>query len=306
MDNIDRLTSWRFGMATATAVPVPEALRTAAPANIKGWTVLAPMTDMASRVAAAPEAAARGVLSSEAYVSLLSAAAGEEEPSEALAAQTDRLRAAFGSARGSDRYAAMEGIWAAGTTPMQRYAAMVSTARAAAALPVGTEVGDDPWQLLGSMLAGGYDDNAIDWVPTITVGSHAWGVLAVGSPRPLNGTTAGTVGQFSGNDDSADTLRSKFLLAGLAGLGRIDTGAAASAASDLEVDLGKQTRWSRAIMAAAERREPGMVALLAAAGMQGEWSKVPPYHLYYIVRALREVGLGSEARMIAAEALVRV
>lgn len=305
-DNIDRLTSWRFGMATATAVPVPEALRTAAPANIKGWTVLAPMTDMASRVAAAPEAAARGVLSSEAYVSLLSAAAGEEEPSEALAAQTDRLRAAFGSARGSDRYAAMEGIWAAGTTPMQRYAAMVSTARAAAALPVGTEVGDDPWQLLGSMLAGGYDDNAIDWVPTITVGSRAWGVLAVGSPRPLNGTTAGTVGQFSGNDDSADTLRSKFLLAGLAGLGRIDTGAAASAASDLEVDLGKQTRWSRAIMAAAERREPGMVALLAAAGMQGEWSKVPPYHLYYIVRALREVGLGSEARMIAAEALVRV
>lgn len=305
-DNVDRLTSWRFGMATATAVPVPEALRTAAPANMKGWTVLAPMTDMASRIAAAPEAAARGVLSSEAYVSLLSAAAGEEEPSEALAAQTDQLRAAFGSARGADRYAAMEAIWAAGSAPVQQYAALVSTARAAAALPVNTEIGDDPWQLLGSMLAGGYDANAIAWVPTVTVGSRAWGVLAVGSPRPLNGTTAGTVGQFSGNDDSADYLRSKFLLAGLAGLGRIDAGAAASAASDLEVDLGKQTRWSRAIMAAAERREPGMVALLAATGMQGEWSKVPPYHLYYIVRALREVGLASEARMIAAEALVRV
>jgi hypothetical protein len=305
-DNVDRLTSWRFGMATATGVPVPDALRTAAPANMKGWTVLAPMTDMASRVAAAPEAAARGVLSSDAYVSLLSAAAGEEEPSEALAAQTDQLRAAFGSARGADRYAAMEAIWAAGSAPVQQYAALVSTARAAAALPVNTEIGDDPWQLLGSMLAGGYDANAIAWVPTVTVGSRAWGVLAVGSPRPLNGTTAGTVGQFSGNDDSADYLRSKFLLAGLAGLGRIDAGAAASAASDLEVDLGKQTRWSRAIMAAAERREPGMVALLAAAGMQGEWSKVPPYHLYYIVRALREVGLASEARMIAAEALVRV
>lgn len=305
-DNVDRLTSWRFGMATATGVPVPDALRTAAPANMKGWTVLAPMTDMASRVTAAPEAVARGVLSSDAYVSLLSAAAGEEEPSEALAAQTDQLRAAFGSARGADRYAAMEAIWAAGNAPVQQYAALVSTARAAAALPVTTEIGDDPWQLLGSMLAGGYDANAIAWVPTVTVGSRAWGVLAVGSPRPLNGTTAGTVGQFSGNDDSADYLRSKFLLAGLAGLGRIDAGAAASAASDLEVDLGKQTRWSRAIMAAAERREPGMVALLAAAGMQGEWSKVPPYHLYYIVRALREVGLASEARMIAAEALVRV
>lgn len=305
-DNVDRLTSWRFGMATATAIPVPEPLRTAAPSNIKSWTVLAPMTDMASRVAAAPEAAARGVLSSEAYVSLLSAAASEEEPAEAIVTQTDRLRGAFRLAAGADRYAAMQQLWGAGGTPTQSYAAMVATARAAAALPVNTDVGGDPWQLLGSMLAGGYDENAIAWVPTVSVGSRAWAVLAVGSPRPLTGMTAGAVGQFAGDDDSADTLRSKFLLAGLAGLGRLDASAAASAASDLEVDLGKQTRWSRAIMAAAERREPGMVALLAAAGMQGEWSKVPPYHLYYIVRALRDVGLASEARMIAAEALVRV
>ena len=280
-DNIDRLTSWRFGMATATAIPVPEALRAAAPSNIKSWSVLAPMTDMASRIAAAPEAAARGVLSSEAYVSLLSAAASEEEPAAALATQTEQLRAAFRLANGVDRYAAMERLWATDASPTGRYAAMVATARAAAALPADTEVGDDPWQLLGSMLAGG-------------------------SPRPLTGMSAGAVGRFSGDDDSADTLRSKFLLAGLAGLGRLDASAAASAAGDLEVDLGKQTRWSRAIMAAAERREPGMVALLAAAGMQSEWSKVPPYHLYYIVRALREVGLASEARMIAAEALVRV
>ncbi len=305
-DNIDRLTSWRFGMATATAIPVPEALRTAAPYYMKGWTVLAPMTDMPDRVAAAPEAAARGVLSSEAYVSLLSAAAGEEEPDAELATRTEQLRSAFSLATGADRYAAMQGLWGAGSTATQGYAALVATARAAAALPTSTEVGDDPWQLIGSMLAAGYDENAIAWVPAVSVGSRAWGVLAVGSPRPLTGMGAGAVGQFSGDDDSADYLRSKFLLAGLAGLGRLDAGAAASAADDLEVDLGKQTRWSRAIMAAAERREPGMVALLAAAGMQGEWSQVPPYHLYYIVRALREVGLPSEARMIAAEALVRV
>ena len=305
-DKVDRLTSWRFGMATATAIQVPDALRTSAPFYMKGWTVLAPMTDMANRIAAAPEAAARGVLSSEAYISLLSAAASEEEPAEALANKTDQLRGAFGSAAGADRYAAMTQLWGGGSAPLQRYAAMVATARAAAALPTNTDVGDDPWQLLGSMLAGGYDQNAIAWVPGVSVGSRAWGVLAVGSPRPLNGMSAGAVGQFSGDDDSTEYLRSKFLLAGLAGLGRIDAGAAASAASDLNVDLGKQTRWSRAIMAAAERREPGMVALLAAAGMQGDWSKVPPYHLYYIVRALREVGLGSEARMIAAEALVRV
>src|SRR3546814_6910709 len=50
-DNIDRLTSWRFGMSTATAIEVPEALRTSAPTYMKGWTVLAPMTHMAARIA---------------------------------------------------------------------------------------------------------------------------------------------------------------------------------------------------------------------------------------------------------------
>ena len=305
-DNIDRLTSWRFGMATATAIPVPETLRTAAPYYMKGWMVLAPMTDMADRIAAAPEAAARGVLSNEAYVSLLSAAASEEEPGETLAAQTEQLRGAFRLATGAERYAAMEQLWGAGGNTAKTYAAMVATARAAAALSPSTDTGGDPWQLLGSMLAGGYDANALAWVPSVSVGSRAWGVLAVGSPQALSGMSAGAVERFSDDDDSADTLRSKFLLAGLAGLGRLDANAAASAASDLSVDLGQQTRWSRAIMAAAERREPGMVALLAAAGMQGDWSKVPPYHLYYIVRALRDVGLDAEARMIAAEALVRV
>src|SRR5690606_1161414 len=305
-DNIDRLTSWRFGMATATAVEVPEALRTSAPYYMKGWAVLAPMTDMADRIAAAPEAAARGVLSSEAYVSPLSGAASEEGAGEAPAAQTDQLRGAFRLATGAERYAAMEQLWGAGGSAAQSYAAMVATARAAAALSPNTDAGGDPWQLLGSMLAGGYDANALAWVPSVSVGSHAWGVLAVGSPRALSGMSAGAVERFSDDDDSAGTLRSKFLLAGLAGLGRLDADAAASAARDLDVDLGRQTRWTRAIMAAAERREPGMVALLAAAGMQGEWSKVPPYHLYHIVRALREVGLPSEARMIAAEALVRV
>lgn len=305
-EKVDRLTSWRFGMATATAIPIPADLRKTEPGYMRGWTVLAPMTEMTDRIAAAPDAAARGVLSSEAYVSLLSSAASQEEPGEALVAQTDQLRSAFSAANGADRYSAMQSLWGAGNDATLRYAAMVSTARAAAGLPTTTEVGDDPWQLLGSMLAGGYDNSAMDWAPKITVGSRAWGVLAVGSPRPLNGMSAGNIGSFSGNDDSADYLRSKFLVAGLAGLGRLDAGQASSAAGDLDLNLGKQSRWSRAIMSAAERREPGMVALLAAVGMQGDWSKMPPHHLYYIVRALSDVGLGSEARMIAAEALVRV
>ena len=52
------------------------------------------------------------------------------------------------------------------------------------------------------------------------------------------------------------------------------------------------------------RGESGTVALLALSGLQAsDWTKVPPHHLYYITRALRQVGLEAEARMIAAEAV---
>jgi hypothetical protein len=45
---------------------------------------------------------------------------------------------------------------------------------------------------------------------------------------------------------------------------------------------------------------------LSALGLQGgNWKSVSPAHLYHAVSALRRVGLGAEARMIAAEALTR-
>jgi hypothetical protein len=37
-----------------------------------------------------------------------------------------------------------------------------------------------------------------------------------------------------------------------------------------------------------------------------DWQRVPPSHLFRIVRALRLAGLEFEARMIAAEALTRL
>lgn len=306
-DGVDRLTSWRFGLATATATPIPAALRSGAPGYMRGWAVMAPMTEMPDRIAAAPWAALRGILSNRAYVSLVSAADQAEEPTEALQAEADLLRRSFRASEAADRIAAMRQLWDGGRDADGRYAAMILTARAAASLPVQNDVGDNAVWLIGSMLAGGYDRNAMAWVPTVAVGSHAWGVLAVGSPRPLKAVTAAAVDDFADDDDSSGGLRSRFLLAGLAGLGRISADEANSAASSLDMTLGARTRWAKAIDEAAARGEPGLVALLAATGMQsGDWSKIPPAHLYHIVRALREVGLGSEARMIAAEALVRV
>ena len=74
----------------------------------------------------------------------------------------------------------------------------------------------------------------------------------------------------------------------------------------MSFDLGKQTRWTRAIARAGEVNNPALVAMLAGLGMQGsDWSQMTPLHLYHIVAALSEVGLEAEARMIAAEAVAR-
>lgn len=306
-DGVGQLTSWRFGLATATGTPIPEPLRTSAPPEMIGWGVLAPMTPPAERVMLAERAALTGILSGDAYVALIASTTTNDDTPEAVTNLSATLRTAYGGTTAAERFEAMRGLWQSAATPDRRYAAMVLTARAAAALPVGTDVGNDaPW-LIGAMLAGGYDRNALAWVPTVSVGSHAWGLMAVGLPRPLVGVDSGAVDSFAGDDDSEEGLRSKFLVAGLAGLGRLTGNELQRAASNLDLALGTQSRWTQAIDMAAERGEPGTVALLVATGMQTrDWRKLPPHHLYHMVRALREVGLASEARMIAAEALVRV
>jgi hypothetical protein len=305
-DGIDVLTDWRFGLATATGVEIPLPLMQSAPRQFQSWAVLAPMIDMEQRISFAGEAAARGVLSNDGYVSMVSAASGEQEPSEGLAAQTALVRDALGAGNGDERYAGMKKLWSASSDARQQYGAMVLTARAAAALPTGTDVDADPWQLIGSMLAGGYDRNAWAWVNQLDAGSRAWGIMAVGADRTLGNISASTIADFAGDDDSAGAHRSKLLLAGLAGLGRLSDEERDSAASKLGVNLAKQSRWTRAIEDAAVRQEPALVALLVAIGMQGDFAKVPAYHLYHMTRALKAVGLEAEARMIAAEALVRV
>ncbi|MEO0699390.1 MAG: hypothetical protein AAFY81_06695, partial [Pseudomonadota bacterium] len=127
----------------------------------------------------------------------------------------------------------------------------------------------------------------------------------------LTDAQAGIVGQagldtFADTDDSAESRKSQFLIAGLAGLGRL--GAADRGAFDDRLSLGleRETRWVRMIRRAAEVKNPAMVVMLAGLGMQGdEWSQMTPLHLYTITAALAEVGLAAEARLIAAEAVAR-
>ena len=96
------------------------------------------------------------------------------------------------------------------------------------------------------------------------------------------------------------------VFAGLAGLGRLNSGDIDRAAQSLGVRIGADNAWTRALDRAARAGQSGTVVVLAAIGMQASgWKDIPPEALYRIVGALRAVGLDGEARMIAAEAVAR-
>jgi hypothetical protein len=202
--------------------------------------------------------------------------------------------------------AAITQLWDGAGDARTRYSRLVLTAYAAARMPVEDAFADQSADLVAAMLAAGLDGNALRWGAQADVGSLTWAQLALAAPNRGNPIDSGALDSFYSNDDSDNYRKSRFLLAGLAGLGRVDQTAAADFASKLEIDLNRQTRWTRLIVQAADVNNPALVCFLAGVGMQGDgWDKMTSVHLYHIVSALNRVGLSAEARMIAAEAVAR-
>jgi hypothetical protein len=173
-------------------------------------------------------------------------------------------------------------------------------------MPVDDSFADQSADLVASMLAAGLDGNALRWASQAEVGSLAWAQLVLASPNRGNPVPSGALESFHSDDESDNYRKSRFLLAGLAGLGRVEQATAADFASKLEINLDRQTRWTRLIDQAADVNNPALVCFLAGVGMQGDgWDKMTSVHLYHIVSALNRVGLSAEARMIAAEAVAR-
>lgn len=305
-DGVSELTPWRFGMATATGVEIPANLLNGASTATKAWEAMAPMASINSRVNFAPFAAQTGVLSNNGYVDLVSNGFLNDYRNEKVSDLGDSLRSAYVGATLGERLTAIKKIWSDAEAAGDGYAGEVLTARAAARLPVSGEVGSDLDRLIASMLSAGLDRNAAAWASVAEEGSDAWAMLALASPRPLQGIDSSAVSDFSGNDGSKDYLKSKLFLAGLAGLGRIDSSSLSDAADDLEMNFSRKSKWAVEIEKAAAAKQAGTVAILAAVGLQGNgWERMNPYHLYFITKSLREVGLEAEARMIAAEAIAR-
>ena len=310
-NGVNNLTSWRFGLASSAGLAIPEYLLDSASLPMQAWRARAPMLPMAGRLQAERTAATLGVASSADLVDFVSALAEGGDPYAVDETPAGRVRTAYAAHDESDRVAALRGLWADPQDERDQYASHILTARAAARIMPSSDYTSDVANLLAAMLSAGLDTQSERWAGVVrgasgTTADEAWALLAVGAPRLLVPLDDNRIADFGSGGRGSAKLRAQFLFASLAALGRLSPRDVDKLAATLGVPLGVRDPWTRAIDAAALRHEPATVALLAAVGMQTtDWSQVSPVFLYHIIAALRSVGYEPEARMVAAETLMR-
>ncbi len=304
-DNAGRLTAYRFGLAKAAGLPIPQALIDRSPAPVKAWVLRSPSASLDARVSAAPTAAAIGVSSAAELVSLYSAQAVELDPFALDAAPAGRLRAAYAAKTRAERLAALRALWQRGRDERERYGMLILTGKAAALLPVNPDDPDGEAAKVAAMLAAGLVDPAMRRAPLVGKSPALWALLAVAEqgrgPSGSSGFDAWRKAETARLGEVRAKRRAQLLAASLEGLGKGDW-------SDTLDDLGvsaEANAFTRAIDSAAAGGRKGEVAVLGGIGLQGSWRSVPPRHLQHILAAYRRVGLDGMARMIAAEALTR-
>ncbi|MFM5930762.1 MAG: hypothetical protein ACKOPQ_07630 [Novosphingobium sp.] len=304
-DGVEDLTPLRYALTMAVGLEPPKELIGKAPNFVKALPATAPMASYALRADGADVAAGLGILSSSAFVDLYSqifALGGSTD----MAKRAGQLQAAYLGTSDAAKAEAIKELWGDRSDALKFYSRQVLTAYAAARLPATSSLVDDAPGLIASMLTAGLDANAMKWGSVVPNGSEGWALLALAQANRAGEVSKDQVDVFRNGDKSDEQRKTRFLVAGLAGLERISRQNANDLAQDLGFTLDGQSRWIALIDQAASVNNQGMVALLAGVGMQGGgWDKMTPRHLFHIVSALNRVGLSAEARMIAAEAVAR-
>jgi hypothetical protein len=305
-DGVSDMNPWRYAMTIALGLTPPDGLMKDLPKRYAYVAATAPMLGLETRAAGADRAGAAGILSSASMVDLYGQIYAQDDINGDWAKAAETLRSAYIAEKPADRLTAIRALWDGAADEEARYSRQVLTAYAAARLPVLGDYAAQAPELIASMLAAGLDQNALRWSSQADTGSLAWGQLALAAPSRSSPVDGSALSTFYGNDTSSEHRKSRFLLAGLAGLGRVDPNVTATFGGKLEIELDRQTKWSRLIDRAADVNNRELVVLLAGLGMQGSgWDKMTSVNLYHIVSALNRVGLSAEARMIAAEAVAR-
>ncbi|WP_235889015.1 hypothetical protein [Glacieibacterium frigidum] len=295
-ETVPRLTPYRFGVAVAAGVRVPDARLAGMP---PGWVLRAPGIGDTARLAAVRPAAALGIASAQELVSTIAATADDEGLAGSPAS---RLRSAYAAASLGDRYAALKAIRDEAKTPQARYAALLETALPAARLPVDKRRAAEAPDVIAALLGVGLEREALRWWRVLDGSDavpRAWGLLASSGGVPVTPERFETWA-----DGDNDEHRARLLLAGLDALGRTRGEGWAAVRTDLGLTPVSNS-WTRALASAAARGSAGEVAVLAASGLQCDWRAVPPAHFGAIVAAYVRVGRAQEARLLVAEAVTR-
>jgi len=312
---VNQLTAWRFGMASALGLTIPSDLLGTVGPQVIAWSARAPMIAPAERLDAAMTAARIGVFSNSALVDLFSQAA-EESGEFTGETPAGRLRMCYVGADEGARISAMRGFWNGegqdGGKRVDRYAGLILTARAAARIAPSGEHAGNVAELVGAMMSAGLDRKAAGWAPVVSTmsagkGDAAWAILAVGTPRISVDLSADRLSAVADHWSEENPQKLRLLLAALSGLDRLQTEEQMRLLQEYQVGFDNRSNWGRLLLQAADRREPATVALLVAVGMQrSNWAGLSSATFATMIRALHDVGLEGEARMIAAEAMTRL
>ena len=311
-DPVDRLTAWRFGLATATGIAVPARLLQGASPQLRAFQARAPLLSPQQRLDSALIAGGLGVFSSQSLVDLYSSVYDSTDPDDLAGTDAWQLRQAFAGRDQGARVAAIKHLLGIGKDPLQKEAMRAVVARAASLIAPSKDLQDDAPDLISAMLAAGYDRAAARWAPIVRSMKDAnadrcWAMLALAGPDASRADiSSGRITSFIGRDQSKDKVRSALLVAGLAGLNRISTDTANSLNRRYGLGLGRVTSWTKIIDAAAGRGQAGTVLILMGTGFQtASFDRLPPAHLYHALAGLERTNQDFSARMIAAEALSR-
>jgi hypothetical protein len=300
--SVPQLTAWRWGLATATGQEVPASLYGTVGPQVRYWQALAPQISASARAAAAEQAAVAGVFSNAGLVDLYSEIAESNEGATPQVEIARDLRAAYTGSDVKDRLRAIHTLWDEAKGPRAQYARLILTARAASWIPANANV-EEPERLIASMLSAGMEGAAMEWRNVVKPGSEGWALLTLADPGAIGPTAYGNLDTFR---DVGSARKVQMVFAGLAGLGRLQAADVQRGAETMGVQVSARNDWTHAIDEAGRRKQPALVALLAAVGLQSRgWDSVTPEALYHIVSAMHACGMSSYARMIAVEAVTR-
>jgi hypothetical protein len=310
---VNRLTAWRFGLATATGMVIPDRLLKSATPQVRAWQARAPMLSPQQRLDSARVAAGLGVFSSQSLVDLYSMIYDATDLDQLSETDPWQLRLAYVGKDPDARIQAIRRLWSiGGDDPLQREASRALAARAATRIAPDSKLQEDAPALIASMLAAGYDREAARWIVAVRrmderYADQAWAMLALGAPDTAGlDISFGRINAFISRDQSPEKKRSALLVAGLAGLGRLDGRSADRLNRRHGLAIGHRTRWTRLIDGSAALGQAGSVLVLTGSGFQAAgFEQLPSSHLYHAVAALDRTGQDFTARMIAAEALAR-